>query len=440
MSGLMRLEPIRPRRWPWVVLAVIAAVAAAAFYALPRYGARALAMIENALPVAVSSPQIPEHPQATPADIQMKAHLLDARAQFDRQLAALEARGAAAWGGQEYSDAKVRSAEARGADEAGNPDFATRRLAEAQALLNSAEKRAPVAQRSDPTSRKAAEGLRAHNSDAARSLLADGASAETTGDSARAQRDYQQVLAADPKNSQALAGLVRTRAALANDEHATAPDSGAPPVVVRPLNDARDSRTAAEAPAASNPPDAARSARAFEAERQRAVSLEAQERWDEALTEYETVLKADPSLSFAQQGKARAASRALLAERLQTLIDRPELLAGAAARADALALIENANEQNPSGPVLRSQVARLQILLPAFDEPVHVALISDGATRVTIPGIGFSGVFAQREIQLKPGKYTVVGTRDGYRDVRRDITIAPGQDVQTISVSCGEPI
>ena len=77
---------------------------------------------------------------------------------------------------------------------------------------------------------------------------------------------------------------------------------------------------------------------------------------------------------------------------------------------------------------------------PAFDEPVHLALLSDGATRVAIPSIGFSGVFSQREIQLKPGKYTVVGTRDGYREVRRDITVAPGQGVQTISVSCGEPI
>ena len=71
---------------------------------------------------------------------------------------------------------------------------------------------------------------------------------------------------------------------------------------------------------------------------------------------------------------------------------------------------------------------------------MHVALVSDDATRVVIPSVGFSGVFSRREIQLKPGKYTVVGTRDGYREVRRDITIAPGQGVQTISVSCGEPI
>jgi serine/threonine protein kinase/tetratricopeptide (TPR) repeat protein len=470
MSGLMRLDPIRPRRWPWVVLAVFAASAAAAFYALPRYGAAALAMIENALPATLLSAQTAEQPQATPSDIQAKAHLLDARAQFDRQLAALESRGAAVWGGLEFNDAKMRSAEALGADEAGNPGFATKRLAEAQALLNAVEKRAPSAQVApqlaageralaagrmqaakqafeavqsiDPTNRKAAEGLqRIRNLDAVRPLLADAASADGAGDTTRAVGDYQQALALDPKNSQAIAGLARARAALGDDGHAKASESGAAALGTRRIEEARDYRSEApEATAGTAPVDAAQRAHGYESVRQRAVSLEAQERWDEALNEYETALKSDPSLAFAQQGKVRSASRAFLAQRLQALIDRPEQLASAAARADALALIENANEQNPSGPVLRSQVARLQILLPVFDKPVHLALMSDGATRVAIPSIGFSGVFSEREIQLKPGKYTVVGTRDGYRDVRRDITIAPGQDVQTISVSCGEPI
>jgi len=477
MSGLMRLDPIRSRRWPWVVLAVIAAIAAAAFYALPRYGADALAMIEHALPADVLSGELSQHAQATPGDIEAKAHLLDARGQFDRELAALESRGAAVWGGQEFNDAKMRAAEAQGADEGGNPGFAAKRLAEAQLLLNVVEKRAPAAQiapelanaerslaaghvqaakqafdavqRIDPTNRKAAEGLqRIHNLDATRPFLADAASAEAAGDTARALGDYQQALAFDPKNAQAAAGLAHVRAALGNDGGVKAAESGAPAVGTRvieesraPPEKARDrSSDAAQVSAATAPVDATQRAHTYDSVRQRAVSFEAQERWDEALTEYETALKSDPSLTFAQQGKARAAARALLAERLQTLIDRPEQLAGAAARADALALIENANEQNPSGPVLRSQIARLQILLPAFDKPVHLALMSDGATRVAIPSIGFSGVFSQHEIQLKPGKYTVVGTRDGYRDVRRDITIAPGQDVQTISVSCGEPI
>jgi hypothetical protein len=69
-----------------------------------------------------------------------------------------------------------------------------------------------------------------------------------------------------------------------------------------------------------------------------------------------------------------------------------------------------------------------------------LALISDDATQIAIPSIGFRGTFSRRVIELKPGKYTVVGTRNGYRDVRRDITVSPGDDVQTISVTCGEPI
>jgi len=477
MSGLMRLEQIRARRWPWVVLGVFAASAAAAFYALPRYGADVLAMIEKAMPANLLPAQTAQQPQATPSDIMAKAHLLDARGRFDRQLADLEARGAAGWGGLEFNDAKMHSAEALGAEEAGNPEFAAKRLGEAQALLDAVEKRAPAAQlepqlaaaeralaagrmqaarqafeaaqRIEPTNRRAADGLqRIRSIDTVRPLLADAASAEGTGDTARALGDYKQILALDPKNSQALAGMERERGAAGDDGRAQTAGAGVAASSPRrgeearaPLDIARNDRSeGAQGTAGTALIDPAQRAHGYESIRQRAVSLEAQERWHDALTEYETALKSDPSLGFAQQGKVRSASRALLAERLQELIDRPEQLASATVRADALALIENADEQNPSGPVLRSQVARLQILLPAFDKPVHLALMSDGATRVAIPSVGFSGVFSQREIELKPGKYTVIGTRDGYRDVRRDITIAPGQDVQTISVSCGEPI
>ena len=59
---------------------------------------------------------------------------------------------------------------------------------------------------------------------------------------------------------------------------------------------------------------------------------------------------------------------------------------------------------------------------------------------MAIPGVGAFGAFARRDIELKPGHYTVIGTRVGYRDVRRDITVNPGQQTQTVSVSCFEPI
>ncbi len=55
--------------------------------------------------------------------------------------------------------------------------------------------------------------------------------------------------------------------------------------------------------------------------------------------------------------------------------------------------------------------------------------------------VGAFGSFrTRREVDpAKPGRYTVIGSREGYRDVRRDISVSPGQ-TQTISVSCYDPI
>ena len=147
---------------------------------------------------------------------------------------------------------------------------------------------------------------------------------------------------------------------------------------------------------------------------------------------------------------------------MQALIDRPERLAAQSVRSQAKALLASANQQSPSGPVLRSQIARLGLLLPDYessawsgtsaadagtaartdllDKPVRLSLVSDNATAISIPSIGQFGTFSKRDIELKPGRYTVIGTRDGYREIHRDITIAPGQESQTISVSCSDPI
>jgi len=92
------------------------------------------------------------------------------------------------------------------------------------------------------------------------------------------------------------------------------------------------------------------------------------------------------------------------------------------------------------GPVIRSQVQRLELLLPTFNQPVMLALESDNATEVAIQRVGFFGAFERREVTLKPGKYTVTGKRAGFRDVRREITVAPGQGEQTIVIRCLEPI
>jgi eukaryotic-like serine/threonine-protein kinase len=173
-------------------------------------------------------------------------------------------------------------------------------------------------------------------------------------------------------------------------------------------------------------------------DRAHAEDLEAQERWREALGAYSAMLRRNGTLAFAQAGRARAAERLELSESLQALIDAPEQLSSPRMRDEAADLVRRAEAQPSPGPVLRSQIKQLTALLPGLEEPVHLALVSDSLTQVAIPSVGDLGSFARRDLELKPGRYTVIGTREGYRDVRRDITISPGQESQTISVRCDE--
>jgi serine/threonine protein kinase/tetratricopeptide (TPR) repeat protein len=398
------------------------------------------------------------------------------RALFDQRLASLDARGAGVWGGVDFASAKSRAAESIGAHDAGSLSLAERRLDEALRLLGSVESRADStlaaqlaagdraltagqgevarqayesAKQIDPANKRAQDGLaRVRNLGGVLPLLADGENAEAARDYARAVQDYSQALSLDPGNAKARAGLNRAHASFGQDSYAKSVGAGFAALGAGRLDEARVSfekarslrPSGAEAQAGLQRVGAALSARGYAGTRQRAAALEAEERWNDAFNEYDAALKIDPSLVFAQQGRARAAARIELSNSLQALIDRPERLATPSVRAEAESLVKRASGADPSGPVLRSQIQRLQILLPTFDVPVRLELVSDNATQVQIQRVGTFGTFSKREIELKPGKYTVVGTRPGFRDVRRDVTIAPGRDVQTISVSCVEPI
>jgi eukaryotic-like serine/threonine-protein kinase len=368
------------------------------------------------------------------------------------------------------------SAEAVGARDAGDLSLAQVRLSAASQLLDKVERRIPqalaaqldagqkalaagqgelatqafdLARRIDPTDIRVAGGMRRVRSlSGVLPLLADGENAERARNFARAVQDYSQALSLDPADERAKQGLARANAAFGDDNYAKAVGAGFAALGAGRLTEAHESfekaRTykpgGAEAAEGLKRVGAAMTARGYAELRQRAAGLEAQERWGEAMQEYDKALQQDPTLQFAQQGKARTAARADLSNRMQALIDRPERLGSPAVREEARELLQTAQSQMSSGPVLRSQIARLEILLPDFDKPVRLSLVSDNATEVAIQSIGQFGTFAHRDIDLKPGKYTVIGTRNGYRDVRRDITVAPGQTIQTISISCSEPI
>jgi hypothetical protein len=172
----------------------------------------------------------------------------------------------------------------------------------------------------------------------------------------------------------------------------------------------------------------------------RALAFERRELWDQAIGLYRNVLEGDGTLLFAQAGLERAQERAGLDAKLANLIDNPTLLFGDQVLADARALLETAGAETEKGPRLTSQIEKLGDLVELASKPLPVRLESDQLTTVTLYRVGTLGAFVAKDVELRPGTYTVIGSRDGYRDVRQTFTVRPGRNLPPLRVVCVEPI
>ena len=72
--------------------------------------------------------------------------------------------------------------------------------------------------------------------------------------------------------------------------------------------------------------------------------------------------------------------------------------------------------------------------------PVELMIYSDKNTEVAIYHVGRLGRFEQKMISLRPGDYTVTGTRAGFRDVRRILKLRAGEHVPPLLIRCEEPV
>ncbi len=169
-------------------------------------------------------------------------------------------------------------------------------------------------------------------------------------------------------------------------------------------------------------------------------SLEINERWSEAETHYRQVLARDPSAKFAQDAIKRATRRAELEASMDRYLAQPERLTASAVRTEAEGRLREARETGAASPLLTSKTERLATLLSLLDVEARVSISSDSLTRISIGRVGELGNFSTHELSLKPGRYTLLGKRSGYRDVRRELSIAPGQRSVSISIECSERI
>lgn len=174
--------------------------------------------------------------------------------------------------------------------------------------------------------------------------------------------------------------------------------------------------------------------------RTQATASEKSERWSKAIEFYDKALALDPAARFAVDGRARAVRAKTIYDQVRSYIDNPDRLNSAEPLAHARQVIDAAKSAPLAGPNLRSDLGRLDALISAADTPRPVVLRSDGQTNVIVYRVARFGTLSERRLTLRPGRYVAVGSRSGYRDVRVEFRVEPGNTETVVVVRCMERI
>lgn len=426
---------------------------------------------------ATSGPKpLPTDPAALAALAQAKTRAEDARAGYDAVLKPLVDARAELWGGTDWAklqaagmDAKKQYEErdyaaaavtwssgvalAKQVQAARAPALAAA-LAAGREGLERGDSRAALAgfDRAlaiEPKNATASAGrTRAQNLDRVLALVDEGTNFERGGQPSAATGKYRAALAIDPQTPAATAGLARIAAQGRRDAFAQAMAQGQRALATGNRDAAR---AAFERARSIDPQDvSARDALAqvdtgdrtakLAALRTQAEAAERAERWADAVKTYDAALALDSTVAFAQEGRARAQPRADLARRIDAYLHRPDALDDPEERANARQLLAAAADVPGDPTLLRRQQQALDAALRAAETPVRLALASDNQTEVLVYRVGKLGAFQSRELELLPGRYTIVGRRPGFRDVRREVVVPPGGTGNAVEIRCTDPI
>lgn len=431
--------------------------------------------VSTVIPTTTSAP-LPEEDTKTEQSEQGKKEAEQKLADLLELKKELDSKGVAEWGGELYPRALQLSASADDFFIKKEFSSATKDYTEALAILNELKdgiddtlkrfledgllaikegngKRAQqlfsIALMIDPENEIARHNLaRAKNTEAVMQLLASGAEHEQSNNLSLAHADYQEAVNLDPASEKAQVALTRVKNRIADEQFQQLMSSGFKALDDNNFNRARtfflkaqsfkpDSRQVNDALLQV---DTAIRLSVIEKLREKALEAERSEDWGQALASYQAVLGLDGSIRFALKGKERSLNRKQLEERMNYYLNKPSVLESDQSLEKALSLLEEAKRVEPQGPRFTQQLQQLKKVVALAQTPVTVTIASDRMTEVAIFKVGKLGRFTTRELTLRPGTYTVVGARDGFKDVRQKLAVKAGEGPIHITVACNEKI
>jgi serine/threonine protein kinase len=297
----------------------------------------------------------------------------------------------------------------------------------------------------DAQNATAQHGLkRAKTIEAVMQLMASGRQHENNNKLSFAHTDYEEAMRLDPESEKVRRALNRVKTLIKEQEFAALMSEGLTalhnndyPLARTKLLQAKSFKPdSQEIRDALNQVDEALRLARIEKLRQTALAAEKTENWKQALSAYLEVLQIDGSIEFASVGKQRSVEQIQIAKRIKYYLEKPDILASDRQLKNAILLLNQASQIKPQGAQLAAQIKKLSRLVDAAKTPIKVTIASDNFTDVAVYKIARLGRFSVKELNLKPGTYTVVGARDGYQDVRQKIVIKPGQKPVQISIIC----
>ncbi|MEP0203801.1 MAG: hypothetical protein ABJ084_05995 [Halioglobus sp.] len=272
--------------------------------------------------------------------------------------------------------------------------------------------------------------------------------AESAGNLATAQTKLTEATTIDPQHQFAGEELARVKAAYINQQFNDAMSDGYAALDESRYDSARSAFRRAdglqpgssEAASALQEVAAAQTASRLAALQRDGDRYEANEQWQQAVDAYKKAAEIDTNIAFAREGLRRSESRARLDKQFRTAIAEPQRLSDLAVAETMEKLLGQAQRIQPRGKVLNDQINTLERLLQLANTSIAVTLKSDMETEVIVYKVARMGRFDKREMTLRPGTYTAVGTRNGYRDVRKEFKISHDSPPGVIVIACTESI
>ena len=464
-SGDPAADSPTSRIWLWLTLGTLLVLALAVVFALPS-------MLQPAAPqVAVA-----ETPPAQTDSTALRDQAQQTLQEFLKLRARMELDNAPAWAGPDWSESAAlagrgdryfaqRQFAAAARDYAAALDMlkelhAGRAVRLQEALQRGAQALAgndvagaleayQAALQIEPEQPDAVAGIAAaQRRGAAIEHMNPGRAAEANADLENARLAYQQAVQADPEYEPAQTALQRVDEQINTREFTAAMSAALNALEAGRITAA--GKALAEA-AALRPGDPAvqdarvrlegmRARAGLNRLRREADARVVKEDWQGAAAAYRKALVIDPAAAFARTGLRQAEEHMQLHRQFDHYLAQPGRLYSAEPLANAQKLLSSVPRAPTGEPRLAGKIARLKVLVEGAATPVRVVLNSDGQTNVVIYHVGRLGKFDSHQLELRPGDYTVVGSRPGYRDVRRVIRVRPGASLQPVSVRCEEPI